>query len=254
MLRTASCRMTPRGGSGPRPRSTGSGTAEAAASFRACPRSQQPRFFGARDVGGEPLARLTPLDVTPEPPLAVVGGLGLGHLVTPELAPERRLDAEVAAQVDLEALHHLTGVVAHHRSLESDVGGLEPGAAVGAAVDVDRYGLVEVRETLLQLAVEVLGVLLGLDDRQLAELEPGAGHRAAAECAGPHLQVGSGELGHELLDLLVRHVENDKLLLRGCPDPPGAVAVGEFGDAGEQGAADPAGAQREAECVGAVLL
>jgi hypothetical protein len=59
---------------------------------------------------------------------------------------------------------------------------------------------------------------------------------------------------HEALDPLVGHVEDDQLLLRRRPDAPLPVLVGEVGDAGEQRAADPAGAQREADGVGAVLL
>ena len=43
-----------------------------------------------------------------------------------------------------------------HRALEADVGDLEPGAGVRAAVDVDRDRLVEVGQPLLQLRVEVL--------------------------------------------------------------------------------------------------
>src|SRR3954452_14311848 len=189
-------RLSPRTGGFPRRRSTGSGTAAAAAYVPPSPLSpcsHQPLLVGPRHVGREPLARLPPLEVAAQHPLAVVGGLGLGHLVTAELAAERGLDAEVAAEVHLEALDHLAGVVAHHRALEADVRGLEAGAAVGAPVDVDRDRLVELRQPLLELGVEVLRMLLGLDDRQLAELQPGAGHRAAAERAGPHLQVVGGQ-------------------------------------------------------------
>ena len=64
--------------------------------------------------------------------------------------------------------------------------------------------LVEVRQPPLQLGVEVLRVLLGLDDRELAELEAGAGHRAAAERARAHQQVVLGQRGDQVLDLLVR--------------------------------------------------
>ena len=97
-------------------------------------------------------------------------------------------------------------------------------------------------------------MLLGLDDRELAELQAGAGHRAAAEGARPDLQVVLGQRGDQVLDLLVGHVEDDQLLLRRRPDAPGAVLVGEVGDRGQQAAADPAGAQGEADRVGAVLL
>src|SRR4051794_35725777 len=98
--RNASRPTSPRTARSPRRRSTGSGTAAAAAFFRrTAPHSQQPGLLGAGDVGGEPLVRLTALEVAAQHPLAVVGRLGLGHLVAPELAAEGCLHAEVAAQV-----------------------------------------------------------------------------------------------------------------------------------------------------------
>src|SRR5947209_2027752 len=138
MPRNASRPATPRTGRSPRPRSTGSGTAAAAAFFRRTARpSQQPGLLGAGDVRGEALAGLAPLEVAAQDALAVVGRLCLGHLVAAELAAEHGLDAEVATQVHLEALDHLPVVIADHRALEPDVGGLEPRAGVRAAVDVD---------------------------------------------------------------------------------------------------------------------
>src|SRR5829696_1904338 len=182
--RNASRPIPPRRASALRRRSTGSGTPAAAVPFpRPARHSQQPVLLGARDVVRERLAVRTPLDEAAEHALAVVGRLRLRHLVTAELAAEGRLDAEVPAEVHLEALHHLAVRIADHRALEADVGGLEPGAAVRAAVDVDADRHVEVGEPLLELRVEVLRVLLGLDDRQFAELEAGAGHGAAAEGA-----------------------------------------------------------------------
>src|SRR5215212_20340 len=193
--RNASRSPTPRRrGSAPRPRSTGSGTPAAAGSFpTAVPRSQQPLLLGAGDVVGEGLVGGPALEETAQYPLAVVDGLGLGHLVTAELAAEGGLHAEVAAQVHLEALDHLAVGVADHRALEPDVGGLESGAAVRAAVDVDADRHIEVGQPLLQLRVQVLRVLLGLDDRELAELQAGASHRAAAEGARADQQVVLGE-------------------------------------------------------------
>src|SRR4051794_12492474 len=112
----------------PHRRSTGSGTPAGAGCFRPPPRSQQPVLLGARHVRGEALAVRPAVEVAAQHPLAVVRSLGLGDLVTAELAAERGVGtAEVAAQVHLEALDHLAGVVADHRALEADVGGLEPG-------------------------------------------------------------------------------------------------------------------------------
>src|SRR4051794_11954211 len=102
----------PRTASAPRPRSTGSGTPAPAGSFRP-PRSQQPGLLGAAHVGRKGLARLPAVHVGAQHPLAVVRRLDLGHLVAAELAAERGVLApEVAAQVHLEALDHLAGVVA----------------------------------------------------------------------------------------------------------------------------------------------
>src|SRR3569833_3506551 len=138
----------------PRRRSTGSGTPAGAGCFRPPPRSQQPVLLGPGHAGGERLAVLPPIQVAPQHPPAVVRRLGLGHLVAAELAAERGVrTAEVAAQVYLEALDHLAGVVLDHRALEADVGGLEPGAAVRAAVDVDRDRCVELGQPLLELRV-----------------------------------------------------------------------------------------------------
>src|SRR5690349_2797244 len=187
--RSATLPASRRTGSAPRPRSTGRRTPARAGCFPPPPRSQEPGLLGPGHVAGEALAGLAAFEVTAQHPLAVVRRLGLGHLVAAELAAERGVHPEVAAEVHLEALDHLTGVVADHRALEADVGGLEPGAGVRAAVDVDRDRRVELRQPLLQVGVEVLGVLLGLDDRELAELQPRAGHRAAPECARPNLQV-----------------------------------------------------------------
>src|SRR3978361_1047264 len=100
-------------------------------------RSDQPRLVGPGDVGGEPLTGLAPLQVGPQHPLAVVGGLVLGDLVSAELAAEARLGAEVTAEVHLEALDALPGGVPDDHALEADVRRLEPGAAVRAAVHVD---------------------------------------------------------------------------------------------------------------------
>ena len=98
-------------------------------------------------------------------------------------------------------------------------------------------------------------MLLGLDDRQLAELQAGAGHRAAAEGARAHQQVVLGQRGDEVLDLLVGHVEDDQLLLRRRPDPARRrTASARSAMRVSSAAADPAGAQREADGVGAVLL
>src|SRR5689334_7340786 len=107
--RSAMHLASPRTGSALRPRSTGRRTPGHAGFLPT--RSQQPGFLGAVHVGGERLAVLPPLEVAPQHPLAVVRRLGLGDLVTAELAAERGVGTtEVPAEVHLEALDHLAGV------------------------------------------------------------------------------------------------------------------------------------------------
>src|SRR3954468_20585394 len=101
-------------------------------------------LVGPVDPLGEGLA-LGPLIVEfGDDALDIVGEFGGGGLEAADLLAEGL--AELAAQVDLEALDLLAGLVDHQLALEPDVGGLDPGAGVRAAVDVDRQGLVERRE------------------------------------------------------------------------------------------------------------
>ena len=102
-----------------------------------------------------------------------------------QLAAEVGLQPGGAAEVHLEALDLVAVGVEHQLALEADVGDLGAGAGVRAAVDVDGDRRVEVGEPPLELGDEVAGAVLGVDDRELAELDAGAGHRvAAASCDG----------------------------------------------------------------------
>ena len=80
-------------------------------------------------------------------------------------------------------------------------------------------GRVEVRQPPVQLGVQVAGPALGLDDRELAELDAGAGHRAAPEHVRTGLQVDRLELGDQLGHGPLRHVQDEQLLLDGGADP-----------------------------------
>ena len=75
--------------------------------------------------------------VRPGQPLDVVRQLVGGDLVAAQLAAEAGVEAEAAAQVHLEALDLVAVRAGHQLALEPDVGDLDPGAGVGAAVDVD---------------------------------------------------------------------------------------------------------------------
>src|SRR5438445_3614328 len=129
-------------------------------------------------------AQLVPTDE----PLDVAGHILRVHAYALDLRAERaRL--ERAAEVHEEAVGLRTVGPADLPGHQPDVGRLEAGAGVGAAVDVDVDVLVEVGEALLELGVEPLGAHLRLADRELAELDAGASHDAAAERARPRAKV-----------------------------------------------------------------
>ena len=103
----------------------------------------------------------------------------------------------------------------HELALETDVGDLDPGAGVRAAVDVDgdagcrarRAGVSSSSTTRCRLG-------LGLDDGELAELDAGAGHHRAPEGVRPGRQaelLGPGDQG---VDPVRRDVEDQHLLHR----------------------------------------
>src|SRR6476646_5339714 len=123
--------------------------------------------------------------------LDVVAQLAGQHLVLAQLAAESAVQTQASAQVDLEALDGVIAVV-HHLALESDVGDLDAGARVGAAVDVDGDRHVELRvdvlEPLLQLGHQHLSPVTGLGERQLAVLDAGAGHQVLAPVRRPRRQ------------------------------------------------------------------
>ena len=87
-------------------------------------------------------------------------------------------------------------------------------AGVRAAVDVDRDRDVEVREALLELADQRLGAVLGVDDRELAELDAGAGHRVAPPVGQARGQADLLEVGGERGDVRGGHADDDQLLVR----------------------------------------
>ena len=118
-------------------------------------------------------------------PLDVDRHLLGGRLQAADLAAETGVEAERSAQVDLEPLDLVAVVVGDDLALEPDVGDLDAGAGVGAAVDVDRQGHVDlvddVREPFLEQADGAGRGGLGVDDGELAVLQAGARHGVAAE-------------------------------------------------------------------------
>src|SRR6266702_2822630 len=78
---------------------------------------------------------------------------------------------QASPEVDLESFDLLPAGEGDETSLQADVRRLDPGAGVRAPVDVDRHRLGEVRKAPFKLADQVCGPLLGLHDRELAELD-----------------------------------------------------------------------------------
>ena len=135
---------------GPRRRSRGSGTGAGLASLMRAPRRSAPRAPRWRThspvvaLGLE--ARAAPARRSRAAPSAVT-------LSPRSLRPKpARRSAEAAAEVHLEALDLLAVGVGDQLALEADVGDLDAGAGVRAAVDVDGDRRVEVGQPALQLA------------------------------------------------------------------------------------------------------
>src|SRR5699024_2751114 len=113
------------------------------------------------------------------------------------------LRGQSPADADLEAGHRLPFVAADDLALESDVGGLDPGAGVRAAVEVeaDRVRQVEIGQTFFELRDGIGGRLLGLDDREFAVFDAGAGHRRPPEQVLAARQAQGVESGHDGIDI-----------------------------------------------------
>src|SRR3954462_8540098 len=218
MTGTTTCHGCRSAGEGPRPRSTGSRTEPREWSTSGL---LNERFVGAVHPGREGLPVCAVAGVVAEHAFDVVGQLRACHLEPAQLPTEGRvLAADRTAEMDLEALS-----VVNDGALEPDVGGLETRARVGATVEVDRDRCVEVRQASLELFVEFDRADLGFDDRELAELDAGARHRAASEHGRLDAQVASFELLDKCIDTVVRNVANDDLLL----DRHGNVAAAVLG-------------------------
>ena len=114
----------------------------------------------------------------------------------------------------LETLHSASLSVENELTLEADVRDLGPDAAVRATVDVDGEWLVEKRQAPLEFLNGGGRLALGLHDRQLAELDAGAGHGVAAEGAGVCLQTERLHAPDQVFDRVAGHVEDQDLLVR----------------------------------------
>ena len=170
---------------------------------------------------------LASFEVAAQHALGVVGRLGGGHAQAAELATELGVLAHQPAEVHLEGV--LVAVRAlRDDALEADVGDLEACARVRAAVHVDRDRSVEVGQPLSRVpAWIVVGALLRLDERELAELDAGAGDRAAPERRGTHREPERVEFVGERVGARALDVDDDDALLRGEADPAAAEPLGQ---------------------------
>src|SRR5665213_4044819 len=169
-------RLCHRAGEGLRRRSTGSRTASPAHPLPGLSSpnrwSLQVRFVCTVHPLREALTVAALFQVAVRESLDVVLELVFSDFEAAQLAAEVGVDAEAAAEVHLIPANLLTRGVGDERSLQTDVGNLEPRARVRTAVDVDRHGAVEVRQPPFEFVDECHRAVLGLDDRELAELDP----------------------------------------------------------------------------------
>ena len=178
------------------------------------------------------------------------------HLVLAQLAAEAAVQAEASAQMHLEALNRTITVV-NHLALEPDVGDLDAGAGVRAAVDVDRDRDVELRidvlEPLLQVGHQALCAHPRLGEAQLAVLDAGAGHQVAPPMRRPRRQAERLQRADHAVELVVGHVEDDQFLVRGEPHSVRAGLLGDVGDGRQDRAGDASGDRGDTHGVAAVL-
>src|SRR5699024_5059997 len=164
--------------------------------------SYQRLLFCPVGPGRERLARVPVRAVATDHALDVVGEIGGTHAQPADRPAQAALVAvgrgHAAAQVHLGA----GGVAVEQLALETDVGGLDAGAAVGATVEVDGHRRLQrcvVGEPALQLVDQLGGRVLGVDKGELAVPDAGAGHGRAAEGAGAGVEPDGGEsLDHRL--------------------------------------------------------
>ena len=147
--RACSTTSSPTAATRPAPSTTTSRSAAVATAVRSLMRAP-PRRHGAPTTRSDSSSSRC-VGEAAEHPLDVVGQLGAGHLEPAGLAAEARLGPELAAEVHLEALGLLPVGVGDEHALEADVGHLDAGAGVGAAVDVDRERVVEGGQPVLEL-------------------------------------------------------------------------------------------------------
>src|ERR1700677_2487069 len=138
-------------------------------------------LLGPQRPGRKPFAVLALFDEVAYHPVHVVAELITSDLVLAQLSAEPAVYAQAAAEVDLEALDRPAITAVDHLALAPDGGDLDAGARFRAPVDVDRDRHVElgvdVGQALFQLGHQSQCPDSCFGERQLAELDTGAGHQ-----------------------------------------------------------------------------
>ena len=151
---------------------------------------------------------------------------------------------------------HLLAVDRDDLALEADVRDLDAGAGVRAAVDGqgDAPLQVGVGQARVELGRDARRQLLGLHDRELAELQPGAGQGRAGEGARIGIEPQLAQAGDGVVDLLGGHVQEQQVLQRGGAHPVGADPLGQVRQAQQDVPAQPADGRLGPHPEAAVLL
>src|SRR5215207_833469 len=145
-----------------------------------CACSCQHQLVGAGHPLGKPLTVSSPRDIVTSQPLDVVRQLLRRHLVPSELATKAGVQSEPTPKMDLVALDLIAVRPDDKLALQTDVCDLDAGARVRTAVEVDGDGRIHFTQPTLELGDNASRLSFGLNNRKLAELNPGAGHHRAA--------------------------------------------------------------------------
>ena len=171
----------------------------------------------------------------------------------PEHRPgDRRARPERAAQVHVVGLAALPRLVAHGRALEPDVPDPVLGARVRAAVEVQPERRNPLAESLLEAADQLVEPRLRLGHRVVAVRLPGAGDPVAAQPVHLQRQVELAEGGDDPVDLALRDVREQQVLL--ARDPRlGAERLEEVAERDEPRTAEQADVHGDADARQPVL-
>ena len=151
---------------------------------------------------------------------------------------------------------HLLAVDRDDLALEADVRDLDAGAGVRAAVDGQGDAPIQigVGQARVELGRHARRQLLGLHDRELAELQPGAGQGRAGEGARVGIEPQLAQAGDGVVDFVGRHVQEQQVLQRGGAHPVRADPLSQVRQAQQNVPAQPADGRLDPHPEAAVLL